>query len=159
MPLNQPGLCPRVRAAFALLGVTPGAEASVLRHAWKTMARAHHPDRGGSDRAATNRRLAEINDALDTALAWTRAQRPVTEHPLPPQSRRPLPPVPGPQPAERAQAPVRPPAQAPVQTLPNGPGGWATGPAPTASAAAQACFLEARRIFAAPRRLRCLGVC
>lgn len=57
-------------AAFKLLGLRPGANEADIRRAWKALVRAYHPDRCGSDRATTNRRLAEINAAFDLVSAW-----------------------------------------------------------------------------------------
>jgi curved DNA-binding protein CbpA len=49
-----------------VLGVRPGADATVVKAAWRKLARRNHPDLTGDDpvavRAAT-RRMAEINDA------------------------------------------------------------------------------------------------
>ena len=146
-----------------MLGATPGADAVELRRAWKALVRTLHPDQARGDRADTSRKLAEINDALDTALAWARADRAracrarPTDRPARSDNIAP-PKGPAPQSAHdhAAQARVAPhavPVPAPV------PAGRPTGHGHDAArAAARACFLEARRIFAPGPRARCLGV-
>jgi curved DNA-binding protein CbpA len=49
-----------------VLGVAPGADPSVIKAAWRRLARRNHPDLTGDDPAASRaatRRMAEINDA------------------------------------------------------------------------------------------------
>ena len=49
-----------------MLGVARGADAALIKAAWRKLARAHHPDLTGDDPAASRvatRRMAEINDA------------------------------------------------------------------------------------------------
>ena len=125
-----------------------------------------HPDQARADGAETGRRLAEINDALDIALAWTRENR-AAAHRATPAARpacagTPDPhaglalrqgPAPGPGHDHATKAQVAPRAVAVPEACHKPQGHDA------AMAAAQACFLEARRIFAPGPRVRCLGIC
>ncbi len=52
------------RAALAELGLSEGASLEEARAAWRALARAHHPDRGG-DLADATARMARINAAWD----------------------------------------------------------------------------------------------
>ncbi|MEA2537670.1 MAG: DnaJ like chaperone protein [Chloroflexota bacterium] len=56
------------REPHSVLGLKPGASASAIKAAWRRLAREHHPDRSGSDTAATHlatKRMAEINAAYE----------------------------------------------------------------------------------------------
>jgi preprotein translocase subunit Sec63 len=51
---------------YATLGVARNAEAVVIRAAYKALSQRYHPDKcPPSERAAANRRMAEINEAFD----------------------------------------------------------------------------------------------
>ena len=64
-------LTPAMENAFRLLGVTPDADHSKIRSAWKAMVRAYHPDQVTEDKGEANRRLAEMNSAFDLVSAWS----------------------------------------------------------------------------------------
>ncbi|HYN48505.1 MAG TPA: J domain-containing protein [Candidatus Nanopelagicales bacterium] len=53
------------RDPYAVLGLAPGASATVIKAAWRRLARQHHPDLAGNtaERRAATRRMAEINAA------------------------------------------------------------------------------------------------
>jgi hypothetical protein len=56
------------RDPHAVLGVQPGASLASVKAAWRSLARANHPDLTGDDPAASRlatRRMAEINDAYE----------------------------------------------------------------------------------------------
>lgn len=53
------------RTARRLLGVAPGAEEAAVRHAYRRLARKHHPDAGGDP--AT---FVQIQHAYDVLRAW-----------------------------------------------------------------------------------------
>jgi DnaJ domain len=52
---------------YAILGLTPGADAAAMAAAYRAQAKRWHPDRGGGEEAA--RRMAEINAAYDLLRA------------------------------------------------------------------------------------------
>jgi DnaJ-class molecular chaperone len=62
-------LPPKVRAAYATLGLRPGAAAEEVTARRRALAREHHPDVGGDARA-----MVAINAATDTLLAWLRRE-------------------------------------------------------------------------------------
>jgi curved DNA-binding protein CbpA len=47
----------------ATLGLTPSADAVVIRAAYKALAQRYHPDKSGADRKQASARMAEINEA------------------------------------------------------------------------------------------------
>ncbi len=49
---NRPGKSGDEAAAFALLGLAPGADAAAIQAAWRNRIAVAHPDAGGSDAAA-----------------------------------------------------------------------------------------------------------
>lgn len=53
---------PRLDQDYAVLGVPPGSEQDVIKHAYRRLMARHHPDRAGDDPQATSRAQA-INDA------------------------------------------------------------------------------------------------
>lgn len=55
--------------AFNLLGIAPTEDQAEIRRAWRASVRTYHPDLAKEDRAAANRRLAEINEAFDLLIA------------------------------------------------------------------------------------------
>ncbi len=50
---------------WSLLGVSPEDDPATIRSAWRALVRSYHPDLARTDRAAANRKLAEINAAFD----------------------------------------------------------------------------------------------
>ncbi|MEP4879236.1 MAG: J domain-containing protein [Tateyamaria sp.] len=64
-------LTSEMRIAFQCLGVCPGADKRAIRSAWKKMVRTYHPDKYKNDKAAGNRRLAELNAAFDLVCDWS----------------------------------------------------------------------------------------
>ncbi len=55
---------------FSVLGVSPTASAEQVRAAYRGLVKRHHPDVAAPDeRAAANKRMAEINLALEACLA------------------------------------------------------------------------------------------
>lgn len=61
---------PDVAAAYAALGLPPGAPAEAVTAARRTLARQHHPDAGGVHEA-----MAAINHAADTVIGWLERRR------------------------------------------------------------------------------------
>ncbi|MBA2719890.1 MAG: J domain-containing protein, partial [Chloroflexi bacterium] len=54
------------RDPHGVLGVEPGASPTMIKAAWRRLARTHHPDLTGDDPEASRlatQRMAEINDA------------------------------------------------------------------------------------------------
>jgi hypothetical protein len=54
------------REPFVVLGIEPGATPSLIKAAWRRLARQHHPDLTGDDPEASRvatRKMAEINEA------------------------------------------------------------------------------------------------
>ncbi|MFL4470597.1 J domain-containing protein [Tateyamaria armeniaca] len=64
-------MTPEIERAFRRLGVTPDADPSQIRSAWKAMVRVYHPDQVKHDKTEANRRLAELNAAFDLISTWT----------------------------------------------------------------------------------------
>ncbi|MEO0380734.1 MAG: J domain-containing protein [Pseudomonadota bacterium] len=60
-----------MRKAFECLGVSPDADAKIIRAAWKKLVRAYHPDLYKNNQAEGNRRLAELNAAFDLISSWS----------------------------------------------------------------------------------------
>ncbi|MEM1078927.1 MAG: J domain-containing protein [Pseudomonadota bacterium] len=56
--------------AFALLGLAPTSDVTVLRKAWRKLVRIHHPDQAEGCKDKANARLAEINAAFDLVWVW-----------------------------------------------------------------------------------------
>jgi hypothetical protein len=54
-----------VAAAYARLGLPPGASSADVKAARRRLARSHHPDAGGEHAA-----MAAVNAAADTVAAW-----------------------------------------------------------------------------------------
>lgn len=80
--------------AFRLLGVPPDADAATIRTAWRALVRRYHPDQIRDDRAAADRRLADLNAAYDMDSSWQpstagRQQKAPRARPPPRRARRP----------------------------------------------------------------------
>jgi len=53
---------------YAILGLVPSAEETVIRAAYKALAHRYHPDRNQSHAAEAGRKMAELNEARDALL-------------------------------------------------------------------------------------------
>lgn len=64
-------LTPELQNAFRCLGITPDADQSTIRSAWRAMVRSYHPDQVKGDKVEANRRLADLNAAFDLVSMWS----------------------------------------------------------------------------------------
>lgn len=67
------------KRAFRLLGIRPTDDQVAIRRAWRQLVRRYHPDLARADRAAANRKLAEINEAFEIVMTAA-AERKRADH-------------------------------------------------------------------------------
>lgn len=65
----------KILAAFGILGIPPDSTEADIRRAWRALVRTYHPDLAKTDPDAANRKLAEINAAVDAISAMTEAEK------------------------------------------------------------------------------------
>jgi hypothetical protein len=156
--MGQADVTAKTAAAFALLGLRPGADEVEIRRAWKALVRAYHPDRCREDRATTNRRLADINAAFDLVSAWRPAAKPANDSTHRKTAARPTrqktspPPIATPASRQAGRANCRDAPGRAMREIRQPP------PAPPSLAAAIQCFREAQSVLGRKPPVRCLGI-
>lgn len=67
----------KVLSAFEILGISPHSSDAEIRSAWRALVRTYHPDMAKSDPEEANRRMAEINAAVDAIAALSETDKAV----------------------------------------------------------------------------------